>query len=382
MSGFGKASLMHRKLLLTGLLSALLVAPSATVWADVTSDSANHRIAGQPRVDGFGGDGGQAIDAVLDKPRDSEYGPDGSLYIVDTFNDRIRKIAPNGTITTVAGNGEHGYNGDEIPATEASLSWPHDLFVDNRGNLFIADSNNQRIRQVTTDGIIHTLVGTGEVGSSGDGGKGSDATIQYPKTVFRTGGAVYWSGFENRVRKLDWTEGGIVSTVAGSTEPGNTDGPSDEARFNRPQRMQIDSLNNIYLADTGNSAIRRIDAVTGEVTTVAGTGERGDGVEESDETSGPATSFAIDKPRGIAMEGDTVLFIADSQNHRIRRVDLVTGELTTIANGGKGYKGSGLASADARFFQPRGLTMSPEGDLIVADTFNSVMRQIDHTTLP
>lgn len=369
---------MRTRCLVAGvLLSALFASAQATALADVTSDSTIHRIAGQPNVYGFGGDGGPALDATLNKPRDSEFGPDGSLYVVDTYNDRVRKIAPDGTITTVAGNGVHGYNGDEIAATDAALAWPHDLFVDDQGDIFIADSNNQRIREVTPDGIIHTIVGTGVSGSTGDGGPGINAKIKYPKSVFRFGDTLYWTGFENRVRKLDLATG-IVSSVAGSTTRGYVNGSASQARFNKPQRMQLDSLGNIYLADSGNSAIRRIDSLSGEVTTVAGTGVYGNGGG----TSGPATSFALNHPRGIALDGDTVLFIADTDNQRIRRVDLVTGELTTIANGGKGYAGDGGPAISAKFYQPRGLSVSPQGDLIVADTYNSIMRQIDHTALP
>jgi len=351
-----------------------LLLSASTASADVTSESTINRIAGHPLAYGFSGDGGPAIDATLNKPRDSEFGPDGSLYLVDTYNDRVRRIALDGTITTVAGNGIHGYNGDGIAATEASLSWPHDVFVDGTGNIFIADSNNSRIRMVTTDGIIHTLVGTGTVGSTGDGGLGVEARIKYPKSVFTVDETLYWTGFENRVRKLNITTG-IVSAVAGSTMAGYVNGPSGQARFNQPQRMQLDSIGNIYLADTGNSAVRRID-LSGVVTTVAGTGIRGNGG-----SSGPATSFALNQPRGIALDGDTVLFIADSQNQRVRRVDLLTGMLTSVTNNPKGYAGDNGPASGAKFYQPRGLSVSMEGDLVVADTYNSVIRRIDHTVV-
>lgn len=361
--------------LAASVATAVVLASTVPAQAEVTVDSTINKTAGQPLVYGFGGDGGPASDATLNKPRDSAFGPDGSLYFVDTFNDRVRKIAPDGTITTVAGNGTHGYCGDGMPAVDSCLSWPHDLFVDGDGNIFIADSNNQRIREVTTDGIIRTIVGTGVIGSTGDGKAGITAKIKYPKTVFRMGDTLYWSGFENRVRKLDLSTG-LVSNVAGSTTAGYVDGSSAEARFNQPQRMQLDSAGNIYLADTGNSAIRRIDASSGQVTTVAGTGVRGNGG-----TSGVATSFALNQPRGIALDGDTTLYIADSQNHRLRKVDLSTGMLTSLSTLGKGYAGDGGPVSAARFYQPRGLSISPAGDLVVADTYNSLLRTVDHTSL-
>jgi sugar lactone lactonase YvrE len=365
---------MRITLTLAAALCAGALIPSAAS-ADVTGQSTIHRIAGHMLVYAYSGDGGPAIDADLNKPRDSEFGPDGSLYFVDTFNDRVRKIDTDGIISTVAGNGTHGYCGDEIVATDACLSWPHDLFVDDDGNLFIADSNNERIREVTPDGIIHTVVGTGRIGSTGDGGLGTKAKIKYPKTVFEFGGYLYWSGYENRVRRLDLSTG-IVSAVAGSTVAGYANGSSADARFNKPQRMQIDSLGDIYLADTGNSAIREIDTL-GNVSTVAGTGAKGNGG-----TSGTATQFALNQPRGLVLDGDTTMYIADSQNQRIRRVDLLTGQLITIAGGPKGSTGDGGPASKARFYQPRGLSMSPDGDLIVADTYNSELRQIDVSLEP
>src|SRR3954453_10158337 len=151
--------------------------------ADVNGDSIVHTIAGDG-VRGFSGDGGLAVNAEIYEPRDSEYGPDGSLYFVDTYNHRVRRIAPDGTISTVAGHGSSTYNGDGIPAVNAGLKWPHDLFVDDAGVIYIADSNHHRIRSVTTDGIIHTIAGTGKAGSSGDGGPATKAQLTNPKSMF------------------------------------------------------------------------------------------------------------------------------------------------------------------------------------------------------
>jgi trimeric autotransporter adhesin len=342
--------------------------------ADVSDTSTIHAVAGTCLTPGYSGDRGQATSALVDRPRDSEFGPDGSLYFVDTYNNRVRRIAPDGRITTVAGSGFQGYNGDGKAATKVGLHWPHDVFVDDAGNLFIADSNNNRVREVTTDGVIHTVAGTGVGGFSGDGGPATSAKLKQPKSVYVFGGYLYIADLANVVRRVDLTTG-IIETYAGRPLTGGfADGYRvGQAMFNGPQRIQIDSHGNVYVADTLNHRIRRIDAGTGQVTTVAGTGVKG-----YNGASGAATSMQLNQPRGLALEGDTRLFVADSNNQRIRRVDLLTGQLTTVAGRGKGCAGVPGPASGAMLYQPRGLSVSPSGDLIVCDTLNSRILQIDH----
>ncbi len=360
-----------------GLVLAAALIPSfspGAATATVSQNSIITTIAGRGQTPGFSGDGGQAEDALLKQPRDSEIGPDGSLYIADTNNNRIRRIWPDGTITTVAGTGAAGYNGDGIRATKARLYWPHDVFVDDVGNLFIADSNNQRIRQVTTDGVIHTIAGTGQTGSSGDGGLATKARLNHPKSVFLSGGYLYTSGLDNKVRRINMSTDNIT-TYAGTGASGYVDGPRATARFSHPQRVQVDSSGNVFVADSNNSVIRRIDAGSGKVTTVAGTG-----VDGYNGASGAATTIQLNRPRGIVVEGNNLLYIADSNNHRIRQLNLGTGRLETIAGlSTRGYSGDGGPCGKAAFYQPRGLTIDAAGNLIIADTFNSVIRMIAHS---
>ena len=262
-----------------GVLTALvavasIISTSASAGADVTGDSTITTIAGTG-AGAFSGDGGPATVAQINQPRDTEYGPDGTLYIVDTYNHRVRAIAPDGTISTVAGNGSTTYNGDGIRATRASLYWPHDLFFDDAsGVLYIADSQHHRIRSVTPDGIIHTVAGTGVIGSTGDGGQATQARLKNPKTVFVFGGWLYTAGLDNKVRRVNLATG-IIETYAGTGVAGFANGSCAQAQFSSPQRLQVDSVGNVYVADTLNHRIRRIDALRCRVTTVAGTGVAG-----------------------------------------------------------------------------------------------------------
>ncbi len=356
-------------------IGAAILALSVPAVADaaVTADSPIATFAGNG-TRAFGGDGGPAASALLNEPRDTAVGPDGSIFVADTFNHRIRKIGTDGIITTVAGDGTTTYDGDNQLATEASLYWPHDVVVDSNGVLYIADSNHHRVRRVDLNGIITTVAGRGNAGSTGDGGLAVQARIKNPKSVAIHSGDLYLAGLDSKVRRVN-LDTGIISSYAGTGIAGYSGdgGPATAATLNVPQRLQVDSLGNVYVADTGNSAVRRIDGGTGLISTVAGNGVRG-----FNGTSGAATSIQLNQPRGLALEGDEVLYVADSNNHRIRRVDLVAQTLSTVAGTTRGFAGDGGPARLAKFYQPRGLTVTPEGDLLVADTFNSRLRRIEH----
>ncbi|GAB6985256.1 NHL domain-containing protein [Nocardioides pyridinolyticus] len=353
------------------LLSGLVAFPATSDAGVATGDSMISTVAGSER--GFAGDGGPAAQALLNQPRDTEVSADGTIYVADTFNNRIRKISPDGTISTIAGTGSPDYNGDGVDATTASLHWPHDVTVDDAGVVFIADAAHHRIRMVGLDGIITTIAGTGEPGSTGDGGPATEARIQNPKSVAVHDGALYFSSLEDKVRRVDLTSG-IITTVAGTGVPGYTGdgGLASEATLSGPQRLAIDSDGNIYVADTGNSVVRRIDAVTGLIATVAGDGTPGTGGNGD-----LATSARIDHPRGIALGSDQVLYIADSDSHCIRRVNLKTGVIRRMAGTTeKGFSGDGGPAGEAQLYQPRGLSVTPGGDLLIADTLNDRVRLV------
>jgi sugar lactone lactonase YvrE len=322
----------------------------------------------------FSGDGGPALSANVNLPRDTAMGPDGAIYVADTYNQRIRRIDPvTGIITTVAGTGGTAYNGDNILATQARLKWPHDVTVADDGTIYLADSAHHRVRRIdATTGIITTVLGTGAAGIGADGVLGTRSQLKNPKSVALFGGALFVADLSNRVRRLDLTTG-IVTTVAGTGVAGYSgDGGSAlSAQLNSPQRIALDSVGNIYIADSGNNRVRRVDAQTGVITTVAGRGVAGFGGD-----GGQGTSALLRKPRGVALDGDGTLYVADSGNHRIRKVDLSTGIITTVAGGPSGFSGDGGPASAARFYNPRGLTVDDQGRLIIADTFNSVVRVI------
>jgi streptogramin lyase len=362
-----------RLLALAAVAVTATVVPAHSVGAVQPTDLIS-RLAGTG-TQAMSGDGGLAVNASVNLPRDTAIGPDGSIYIADTYNQRIRRINPvTGVITTVAGTGGTAFNGDNQLATKATLKWPHDVTVGADGTVYVADSAHHRVRQIDpSTGIITTILGTGAVGVGADDVQGTKSALTNPKSVALFGGALYVADLTNRVRRLDLATG-RVTTVVGTGTAGfaGDGGPAVSAQLNSPQRLAIDSSGTIYIADSGNNSIRRVDAATGIITTVAGksgtSGFRGDG--------GPGTAALLNQPRGVALDADNALYIADSGNNRIRRLDLVTGTITTIAGSGRGFSGDGGPASAARFYNPRGLTVDPAGRLIIADTFNSVVRVI------
>ena len=370
-----RGSSRRRRVLAVCTTALALVASAPAVASAVVGKTSTITTLAGTHVRAFSGDGGPARAAALNEPRDTAVGPNGEIFVADTFNNRVRVIRRDGTIRTFAGNGSHTGPtdpdvGDGGPATRADLSWPHDVFADGAGNVFIADSYHNRLREVTTDGIIHTIAGTGAAGSTGDGGPATRARLKNPKSVVARSGYLYTAGLDNKVRRVNLSSG-VITTYAGTGTAGYVDGASGKAEFSSPQRVQVDSAGNVYVADTLNHAIRRIDARTHVVSTVAGTGVRG-----FNGASGPGVTVRLNQPRGIALDGDGWLYIADSNNQRIRLLNLSTDRLTTVAGVGKGYAGDGGPAGNAKFYQPRGLTVEPNGDLVIADTLNSVLRLI------
>ena len=336
-------------------------------------------VAGNGEQD-FSGDGGPATQARLARPSGVFVDGAGSLYIADSRNARIRRVdATTGVITTVAGNGEFDFSGDGEPATQAGLSYPSGVFADGAGNLYIADTLNARIRRVdATTGVITTVAGNGEQDFSGDGGPATQAGLSSPFELFVDGaGSLFIADYGNhRIRRVDATTG-VITTVAGNGEPGflGDGGPATQARLSYPLGLFVDGAGDLYIADTGNRRIRRVDATTGVITTVAGHGEfdfSGDG--------GGATQARLSYPEGVFVDGAGDLYIADTLNARIRRVDATTGVITTVAGNGEfGFSGDGGPATQAGFY-PKGLFVDGAGDLYIADYGNHRIRRVDATT--
>lgn len=277
---------------------------------------------------GYTGDGGPATSAALDSP----YGVwvdvnNDNIFVADTGNSVIRKIDSTGKITTVAGNGNLGFAGDGGPATSATLDKPYRAVLDKFNNLYIADFFNNVIRKVDKFGIISTVAGTGTQGYNGDGIPANTAQLSLPGgvAVDSFGNFYIADTGNNRIRKVDVSTG-VISTVAGTGFPGvlGDGGPANMAQVNEPEGVAVDFFNNLYIADFGNSKIRMVSSASGNISTFAGTGSNsfsGDG--------GPATAATLNQPTGIAVDEHGNVYIADNQNNRVRKVT-TTGTISTV----------------------------------------------------
>ncbi|MCK5082538.1 MAG: hypothetical protein KAR31_06490, partial [Candidatus Omnitrophica bacterium] len=304
------------------------------------------------------GDGKPATEAKLYSPSGVAVSPDGSLYIADTFNNRIRKVDTSGIITTVAGTGLPGYSGNGVLATTANLYLPRDVAIGPDGSLYIADTSNNRIRKVDTDGIITTVMGTGGLGFPIDGELAVNSKVQWPYgVVIGPDNNMYVVGSHyQETYRVD--PGGIVTKLLGRGEFGIAAGHD----------------NSIYVSEAYNQRVLRVDA-NRNVTVVAGIyragGYNGD--------QGLATESRLNYPHGITIREDGSLFIADTTNNRIRRVNS-NGIISTIAgNGSAGFRGDGGPAAAARINGPNDITISPDGSLYIADTNNHRIRRVDLT---
>jgi sugar lactone lactonase YvrE len=283
----------------------------------------------------------------------------------------------NGYIYTYAGNGIQGYSGDGGAASTAELSWPRGVSLDAGGNLYIADTSNDRIRRVdAASGIVTTVVG-GTQGSSGDGGPAISAELSYPEGVTSdAAGNLYIADtLNNRIRKVDAATG-IITAVAGNGTGGfgGDGGLATNALLDVPAAVALDTSGDIYVADTGNNCIRRVDAITGIIITVAGDGNAGFSGD-----GGPATKAELTTPFGIAVDASGNLYIPGDL--RIREVSAATAIITTIAgNGIQGYSGDGGPAVDAEFWDTEGVTVDTSGNLYIADTADGTIRRVSAAT--
>lgn len=301
----------------------------------------------------------------------------GNIYIPDQKNNRVRKV--NGRtnyIATVAGNGSfkhYGFSGDGARADSAELSYPSAVAVDAAGNVYIADTRNQRIRKVTVKtGIITTVAGSRDNGFAGDGGPANAAQLSKPSAVaVDAAGNIYISDYgNNRIRKVTLATG-VITTIAGNgTEGYSGDGAAaTAAELNNPKGLAVDAQGNIYVADFGNNCIRKITP-SGTISTIAGnntSGFSGDG--------GAATAAQLNNPAGIAIDAQGNIYIADAGNNRIRKI--AAGNITTIAGNGKtAFSGNYVPAATASLNNPSGVAIDASGNLYIAETGNNRIRKI------
>jgi sugar lactone lactonase YvrE len=318
----------------------------------------------------FGGDGGSPANAQLSAPDGVATDKAGNVYISDLLNNRVRMVSPAGVISTIAGNGLSGFSGDGGAATSAQLSQPAGLAVDAAGNLYIADSNNGAIRKVTPGGIISTVAGTGGTfGFSGDGGAATSAKMMAPFAVtLDSQGNLYIADYYGWIRKVTASTG-VISTLAGNGTIGYSGdgGAATSAQFYNPLGVAVDSSGNVYVADSNNGAVRMIQ--NGIITTIAGNGTlsyAGDGAPASFAQFSQITSVAVDAQGNV--------YVADTGNNAIRLFPL-GGLVTTIAgNGTQGYLGDGGPATVAELNGPNALAVTAAGNVYFTDAGNNSVR--------
>jgi hypothetical protein len=301
----------------------------------------------------------------------------GNLYIAETANHVIRKVDTNGNITTIAGTGTQGFSSVSGPASAAQLDSPQGLALDTTNNLYIADTHNHVIRKLSlTTGILTTIAGTGSPGLSGDNGPATSARLDLPTALaLDAQNNLYLADTRNnRIRRIDVTTG-VITTIAGNGTQGffGDNGRATAAAIDSPTGLTLDAANNLYLADTHNHRVRRIDATTGLITTIAGTGTQGYSGDNAH-----AVTAALALPHGLTLDAIGNTYFADTENHRIRRIDATTGVITTVAgNGTQGFSGDNGPATAAALDGPRDATFSPTALLTLADTGNQRIRQLE-----
>jgi hypothetical protein len=329
---------------------------------------------------GHAGDGFSAGAAELSGPSEVAFDNSGNVYILDFWNFKIRKVAPNSIITTVAGTGIAGNSGNGTIATSADIA-PQGMAIDWRYNIFFSDKGEGLIRRVNKLGIISHFAGGGttglQLGYSGDGGKADTARFRFPTgvAVDDTGNLFIADAGNHVIRKIDTF--GFIHTVAGSNVSGYSGDGGDAllATLDSPYAVIVDHKGNLYINDFRNNVIRKVDAATKVITTVVGTGAyslTGD--------NGPATAATINQPRGLAVDTANNLYIADANNNVIRKVD-TGGIITTVAgNGTYGYGGDYGYALGANLFNPYGVAVNKNGNIFIADANNQRVRMTYATT--
>jgi sugar lactone lactonase YvrE len=360
----------------TGILAALtILALSAPIGrAQAISRVPVIETSSGNGTPGFSGDSGPATGAQLNDPSGVAADSAGNLYIADTANNRIREVAVgSGIISTMAGTGAAGYGGDGGPASSAELHSPAGIALDSADNLYIADQGNGVIRKVTPSGTITTVAGNNQTGFSGDNGPATSATLYAPAGVAVDGaGNLYIADTgNNRIREVNTS--GIITTIVGNGTAGYSGdtGPAASASLNQPSAVIITGTGVLYLADTANHVIREVAASTA-ITTVAGNGVAayaGDG--------GPASSASLHSPSGLVMDGSGNLYIADSGNNAIRLVTSAGAIATVVGTGSPGFSGDGGPASAAQLNAPHSVAFDVLGNLYLSDQGNNRVRQVN-----
>jgi trimeric autotransporter adhesin len=384
--------MLKRGICTLGRISSLSVLAVLTTVCGCSNSASGpiSTVAGNAKI-GYSGDGGPATSAELWAPSGVAVDSSGNLYIADIGDNVVRKVTVStGTITTVAGDSVYmgadtqgGYSGDGGPAVKAELNGPVGIALDSSGNLYIADDGNGVIRRVTAStGIITTVAGLpGDSSYSGDGGPAVKAQLHGPEGVaVDASGNLYIADTLNNVIRKVSASTGIITTAAGngynaginSGGFGGDHGPATSAELSYPEGVALDASGNLYISDTLNMRLRRVDASTGIITTVAG-----NGVQGSSGDNGAATSAELNHLLGVSADALGNLYIADTGNMRVRKVDASTGKISAMAgSGAQGYAGDGGPAGSAKLNNPWSTVVDASGNLYIADYANAVVREV------
>ncbi|MCG3174675.1 MAG: hypothetical protein GMKNLPBB_02935 [Myxococcota bacterium] len=344
---------------------------------DIQSAFRIRTIAGQ---DGGGGtaDRVDAQMAAIRYPTDVALDANGAIYFTDTTGNLVRRIdAGSNKVMTIAGNGKPGFMGDGSPARESAVKYPNAVTVDYIGNVYIADTENHVVRKIdAATGFIETIAGNGTQGYGGDGGRAREAMLSSPVGVRADSmGNLYIADFGNHRVRLVEANSGKIRTIAGTGEEGyNKDGvPAVEAQLHSPKDIVLSADGTVlFIADRGNHRVRKVNLRTGIIETFAG-----DGTQGFSGDGGPATKARLNYPSRLALDEGGNLFVSDVRNHRIRKVDAQRGIISTVAGTGKpGYSGDGNLATNADLKEPGGITSGPGGTLIFTDSGNNVIRMV------
>ncbi len=357
----------------------LVLSSSLFIFCNAQSGNINTVVGNGSAIDS--GDNGLAINASLNWPEGATVDDSGNVYIIE-FNEspRVRKINTSGIISTVVGNGIQGSSGDGGPATAAELNYPTDGCTDAKGNLYIADCENQVIRKVDIKtGIINKIAGIYGCGcSGGDGGPATAGGLNFPMGVFvdKTGNLYIADHTNNRIRKIDTSQ--IITTIAGTGRQGlsGDGGPAIAADLYYPTGVCTDTLGNVFFADTYNQRVRKVSTSTGIISTVAGSGNGYSGAGYGGD-GGLATLAELHYPKSVFIDKTSNIYIADEFNNRIREVD-VSGIITTIAGDGvQGFSGDGGQAVFAELNLPCAIALDTLNNIFIVDGPNMRLRKVN-----
>ena len=326
---------------------------------------------------GFSGDGGPAVEAQINNPYGLVIGPDGALYFCEIGNHRIRRLdLKSHRISTVAGTGTKGYSGDGGPALAANLNEPYEVRFDRTGNMYFAEMQNHIVRRVDAHTkIITTIAGTGQPGFSGDGGPAAKAALRQPHSIaFDAQQNLLICDIGNlRIRRVD-LKTGIIETWAGTGEkkPTPDDSPIAGTPLNGPRAITSDPEGNLYLVLREGNAVFKIDPRANRIHHIGGTGETGYSGD-----GGPALSAKLSGPKGVAWAPDNSLYLADTESHTIRRIDLKTGIISTVVGTGQRGNGPDGDPLHCQLSRPHGIFVSTDGKIYIADSESHRIRTLE-----